>query len=59
MVQMDIAVTLSPAVQMFWDIRRVYESDGHFVPELIENGWAKLMRVRDYAELDLESWSRP
>jgi hypothetical protein len=50
MVEMDIAVTLSPAVNRFANLRRIYDTDGDPVPEAIEDGWAQLMRIRDWAE---------
>jgi hypothetical protein len=50
MVEMDIAVTLSPAVNRFANLRRIYDTDGDPVPEAIEDGWEQLMRIRDWAE---------
>ena len=46
----EVAVTLYPAVSRFWEIRKIYEDDGRIVPESVCDGWAQLMRIREYAE---------
>lgn len=48
--QFEIAVLLSPAVQRFQEIRRIYDNEAMAIPTEIEDGWDKLMRIRDYAE---------
>lgn len=53
MIEMDIAVTISPAVNQFNHERMTYETCDRNIPEALYDAWEQLMRVRDHAEDEL------